>query len=101
MPSMTIAKLRLPSLSVGMCVLLLGWVGCSQSRKDQAPAPSALASASPPARNLTPEEAAQVLARVGEVTITLGDYAAALERMDRYERLRYQSADRRKILLDE
>jgi parvulin-like peptidyl-prolyl isomerase len=38
---------------------------------------------------------------VGNVTITLGDYAAALERMDRYERLRYQSADRRQALLDE
>jgi hypothetical protein len=42
-----------------------------------------------------------VLAKVGDVTITLGDYAAALERMDRYERLRYQSADRRQALLDE
>jgi hypothetical protein len=50
---------------------------------------------------LSREEAAQVLAKVGDVTITLGDYAAALERMDRYERLRYQSADRRQALLDE
>jgi hypothetical protein len=38
---------------------------------------------------------------VGDKAITLGDYAAALERMDRFERLRYQSPDRRKQLLDE
>ncbi len=54
-----------------------------------------------PAGQLTPEKARQVLAKVGDRTITLGDYAAALERMDRFERLRYQSPERRKQLLDE
>lgn len=98
---MWITKLRLPRLEVGLGLLLLDSVGCSQSRTDQAPAPSALASASPEARDLTREQAAQVLAKVGDVTITLGDYAAALERMDRFERLRYQSVDRRQMLLDE
>ena len=52
-------------------------------------------------RSLTPEQAAQVLAKVGEKTITLGDYVAALEHMDQFDRLRYQSAERRKELLDE
>src|SRR5262249_6250592 len=33
--------------------------------------------------------------------ITLGQYALTLERMDRLERLRYQTDDRRKALLDE
>jgi peptidyl-prolyl cis-trans isomerase C len=47
------------------------------------------------------ELAGRVLARVGERTITLADYVAALERMDRFERLRYQTADRRKALLEE
>jgi hypothetical protein len=42
-----------------------------------------------------------VLARVGEKVITLGDYAAALDRMDEFERLRYQSPERRKMLLDQ
>jgi parvulin-like peptidyl-prolyl isomerase len=60
---------------------------------------SARSSAAP--RSLTPEQSQQVLARVGERTITLGDYAAALERMDTFERLRYQSPDRRKLLLSE
>ena len=43
---------------------------------------------------LSPEQAAQVLARVGTRIITLGDFAAALERMDPFERIRYQSDDR-------
>jgi hypothetical protein len=50
---------------------------------------------------LTPEQAAQVLARVGERTITLGDFQAALEHMDQFDRMRYQSPERRKELLGE
>src|SRR5579859_7637698 len=50
---------------------------------------------------LTPEQAAKVLARVGDRTITLGDYVAALEHMDQFDRLRYQSSERRKELLKE
>ena len=52
-------------------------------------------------KSLTPEQAKQVLARVGDKTITLGDYVAALEHMDQFDRLRYQSVERRKELLDE
>ena len=44
---------------------------------------------------LSPEQAAQVLAKVGTSTITLGDYVAALEHMDQFDRLRYQSPERR------
>jgi peptidyl-prolyl cis-trans isomerase C len=43
----------------------------------------------------------RVLAKVGNHEITLGEYAATLQRMDPFERLRYQSPDRRKQLLDE
>lgn len=50
---------------------------------------------------LTAEQARVVLARVGTRSITLGDYAAALERMDPFERMRYQTKDRRQALLDE
>ena len=42
-----------------------------------------------------------MLARVGDRTITLGDYVAALEHMDQFDRLRYQSPERRKELLGE
>jgi parvulin-like peptidyl-prolyl isomerase len=61
-------------------------------------APSA--SVAPPS-GLTPELAARVLAKVGEREITLGEFAATLERMDPFERLRYQSVERRKQLLEE
>jgi parvulin-like peptidyl-prolyl isomerase len=54
-----------------------------------------------PTTLLTKEQAAQVLARVGDKTITLGDYTAALEHMDQFDRLRYQSPERRKELLEE
>jgi peptidyl-prolyl cis-trans isomerase C len=50
---------------------------------------------------LTSEQASKVLAKVGDTTITLGDYAAALEHMDQFDRLRYQSPERRKELLTE
>ncbi|HEY5955380.1 MAG TPA: peptidylprolyl isomerase, partial [Polyangiaceae bacterium] len=62
---------------------------------------AAVSSSSPPARGLSVEDSQLLLARVGDVPITLGDYAAALDRMDRFERLRYQSNDRRQQLLDE
>ncbi len=51
--------------------------------------------------NLTAEDAARVLARVGDRTITLGDYAAALERMNEFDRMRYQAPEKRRELLNE
>src|SRR5947207_14085203 len=47
--------------------------------------------AGPVPGGLTAEHAALVVAKVGERVITLGDYAATLERMDQFDRLRYQS----------
>src|SRR5262249_40283867 len=40
-------------------------------------------------------------AKVGDKVITLGDYAAAIDHMDNFDRLRYQSLERRKELLTE
>lgn len=57
--------------------------------------------AAAPTDGLSPEESAQVLARVGDRTITLGDYVAALRHMDQFDRLRYQAPERRKELLGE
>jgi peptidyl-prolyl cis-trans isomerase C len=74
-------------------------VGCREKPK-QLPGPSGSSSAAPPGK-LTSELARQVLVKVGEREITLGDYAETLERMDPFERLRYQSPDRRKQLLNE
>lgn len=78
-------------------VLLLA-LGCGTKPTGGA-APSASVRAQP--AGLTPELAARVLAKVGDHPITLGQYAATLDRMDPFERLRYQSADRRKQLLNE
>jgi hypothetical protein len=79
--------------------LLSSWAlsGC-QGCGDGSPG-DAVADAGP--AGLSPQAAAQVLARVGERTIRLGDYATALERMDELERLRYQTKERRRALLDE
>src|SRR5690606_28209332 len=41
------------------------------------------------------------VARVGDRTITLGDYALLLERMNNIDRARYQSKKRRRDLLQE
>src|SRR5688572_19038866 len=83
------------ALSLVLGALQLGCDGCSGSGGAPAASPDAGQAV------LSPERAAQVLARVGTRTITLGDYAAALERMDPFERMRYQTDDRRQALLDE
>lgn len=54
-----------------------------------------------PITGLTPAEDREVLAKVGEKTITLGDYARTVARMDEFERLRYQTPERQAELLDE
>ena len=42
-----------------------------------------------------------MLVKIGDRTITLGEYAATLEQMSSFDRLRYQSPERRKELLQE
>ncbi|MCC6213727.1 MAG: peptidyl-prolyl cis-trans isomerase [Polyangiaceae bacterium] len=91
--SLVARRLALPVL-LGAVGLALG-PACDEKKLD------ASASASASIGGLPPEVASKVLARVGERTITLGDYAVTLERMDQFERLRYQSPDRRKQLLQE
>jgi peptidyl-prolyl cis-trans isomerase C len=83
-----------------------GWVFglvllCACEKKPPAQGSGAAASASALPAGLSAELASQVLAKVGDRTITLGEYAAVLQRMDQFERLRYQSAERRRLLLDE
>ncbi|GAC1357842.1 MAG: hypothetical protein NVSMB47_10880 [Polyangiales bacterium] len=48
---------------------------------------------------LTAEQAQKPLAKFGDHVITLGDFAQVLSEMPEYERLRYQSLERRKELL--
>jgi hypothetical protein len=80
-------------------VVLLAAPACS--KKKEAPAPVASSSAPTGKKKLSPELAQKTLAKVGDRVITLGEFEATLERMDPFERMRYQSQDRRKRLLDE
>jgi peptidyl-prolyl cis-trans isomerase C len=87
----------LKRLVIAFLLVLAGCKSCDPTPKDGAE--DAGGHAQP--KSLTPEQANQVLAKVGDKTITLGDYVAALEHMDQFDRLRYQSVERRKELLDE
>jgi peptidyl-prolyl cis-trans isomerase C len=85
--------------SLAMLALGFGLLGCERgSPANKNPAPS---EAERGAFGLTAEQAGLPLAKVGGKTITLGDFAAVLERMDPFERLRYQSPERRRLLLEE
>jgi parvulin-like peptidyl-prolyl isomerase len=90
----------LPIIAIGALFVPFA-AACGKKTSTVAPVSSSSATPSGSAKTLTPEQAQQVLARVGDVKITLGDYAASLERMDSFERLRYQSPDRRRLLLNE
>jgi peptidyl-prolyl cis-trans isomerase C len=54
-----------------------------------------------PVSGLTAEQASRVVAKIGDRTITLGDFAKSLEGMDPFRRLAYQSKERRRELLNE
>lgn len=69
--------------------------GCNETPLRQTGDAGALAG------GLPSEQASRVLARIGDKTITLGDFAHALERMDQFDRLRYQTPERRRELLNE
>ena len=97
----------LPRLAIVTAFALLaigaagGLTGCKSCGNGPPPDADATDGGHAQPSSLTPEQAKQTLARVGDDTITLGDYAAALEHMDQFDRLRYQSSERRKELLDE
>jgi hypothetical protein len=84
------------SIIAGLALVAGALVGCNEPALKQPPA-----DAGPTTSGLTPEQAARVVAKVGDHNITLGDYARTLERMDQFDRLRYQSKERRRELLEE
>lgn len=86
---------RRPAPALLFVALLLG--GCDESPiKAQQQA-----DAGPPLGGLNAQDAARVIARIGDRPITLGDYAKTLDRMDPFDRLRYQTKERRRELLNE
>lgn len=82
------------------CLLLLATATASCSNRKTPPV-SAQDSGPQSATLLTPELSSQVLARVGDRSITVGEYVAALEHMDQFDRMRYQAPERRQELLGE
>lgn len=80
-----------------LLALVLGCSACGRGSKGNA----ADAGAPVTSAGIPPEQAARVIAKVGDRAITLGDFAAALEHMDQFDRLRYQSPERRLELLQE
>ncbi len=81
-------------------IVALGMSACTRCGKER-PAEKSDAGSPPKSALLQKNDGDQILATIGTARITLADYAAALSRMDRYERLRYQSTDRRAQLLEE
>jgi hypothetical protein len=79
--------------AIGACVALAG--GCNDE------ALGVTGDAGPGPGSLTPEQASAVVARVGDRVITLGEFAATLERMNRFDRLRYQTSEQRRQLLEQ
>lgn len=77
-----------------LALALLG-LGCNESALKTAPDGGA------EAYGLTAEQAAQPLAKIGDRVITLGDFARTLDRMDQFDRLRYQTKERRRELLSD
>ena len=75
---------------------MLGTSGCTRKTPstDAGPTSSSVAA-------LPSAQSSQVLARVGNRTITVGEYVAALQHMDSFDRMRYQAPERRKELLEE
>jgi peptidyl-prolyl cis-trans isomerase C len=86
-----------PTIGASALALAVVAAGCSRSMGSA----GAVMDGGGAVGTLSPEEASQVLARVGDRTITLGDYAAALQHMDQFDRIRYSAPARRRELLGE
>lgn len=84
---------------IGMAGALLAGSGCDKS-EDGSSEPAA-ATEEQARHGLTPEQAAEVLVKVGETTITVGDFADRLAEKSPYLRARYSSPERRRELLQE
>ncbi len=96
-PSPAPARGRFLALSA-----LLVLVACGQKKEDATTTPSAVpAPKSQLPGELSDEQKRAVLAKVGDRIITLGQFVETLERMDPFERVRYQSPERRQLLLDQ
>lgn len=88
-PLLAFALLALVVVAAGGCTCRQG---STTATKD--------AGAAPTQYGLTQEQAKQVLAKIGDTTITVGDFAQRLSDQSPYLRARYNSPDRRREFLD-
>jgi len=81
---------------------LLALTGCGEKKQEEKPA--AQPSSEPPApetkNGLTKEQAAEPIAKVGDTTITVGEFAERLSSQSPYLRARYSSPERKREFLD-
>lgn len=95
------AAMARPLLAAILAPLLTAFALGGATGCDEEPLKPRGTEASSTVGGLTPEQASRVLAKVGDKSITLGDFAQTLERMDQFDRLRYQTKERRRELLNE
>jgi parvulin-like peptidyl-prolyl isomerase len=83
-------------------VSLLTLLACGEKKAEEQAPPAASQEPTGPTKThgLTEEQAKQVIAKIGDTTITLGQFAERLAAQSPYLRARYQSPERRKEFLD-
>ncbi|MFW2389250.1 MAG: peptidylprolyl isomerase [Polyangiales bacterium] len=86
----------MPSKRAVIFMIALVAAGCSKQAEERAPAPGD----EWPKNGLTEAQAGEVLAQVGDRTITVGEFADRLASQSPYLRARFESPERRKDFLD-
>jgi len=86
----------MPSKRAVIFMIALVAAGCSKQAEESAPAPAD----EWPKNGLTEAQAGEVLAQVGDRTITVGEFADRLASQSPYLRARFESPERRKDFLD-
>lgn len=92
---------RTHAATASLLVALGLLTACGEKKQDAASASSPQTPQTAPLHHgLTPEQAAQPLVKVGDTTITLGQFADRLGSQSPYLRARYNSPERRREFLD-
>jgi peptidyl-prolyl cis-trans isomerase C len=82
-----------------LCVIALALAGC-QKNEDPSAKPTPTAPGGPTAPPQSAEELKAVLAKIDDVTITLGEFQERINRQSPYIRARYTSLEQKKDFLD-